>query len=388
MQRNFLSLDFGSGKIAAVLSVYDDETANLRVRRTVCEPCPAVSGSFVLDIEEVSRALDAIFAEISDYVTSSPSVVVGLRGNFLSFKRASGFQTIEGRNRVITAKDIREAINNSVPRNLSENLKVVDILPQVFTIDGKTGVQNPRGMEGFGLEVETFITCALVTHLNNLNKTLAASDCNDYLLSPSILALSETLLKNEDKQNSLLLLDIGGQNTSAIMYHKGTVSDAWEIPAGADRIVQEIADVLQNDLDSAREVLFNYEEGEDEVVDDVIFEASAGLLRALKKEFLQSMPYVKHPPTQLVITGAGAQGDIFKDAAKEVLGARKIRYEMHDELIADSEEMLDPVFTSALSLTLYGLTQQLEVAPPVKKKEGNGFLSRMMEKLGFNELMS
>lgn len=142
MNRNILALDFGSGKIAAALSAYDDETGTLRVRRTLLQPCKAVNACVVLDLQETQNALNKIFTDISEYVSFNPSVVVGLRGSFLSFKRASGFKNTDGRNRIISNRDIADAVNNSVPRNLSDTLEVVDVLPQAYTIDGQTGIKN------------------------------------------------------------------------------------------------------------------------------------------------------------------------------------------------------------------------------------------------------
>ena len=324
MNRNILALDFGSGKITAVLSAYDDETGTLRVRRTLTQPCKAVNACVVLDLQETQNALNKIFSDISDYVSFNPSVIVGIRGSFLSFKRASGFKNTDGRNRIISTRDIADAVNNSVPRNLSDTLEVIDVLPQTYTIDGQTGIKNPRGMEGFGLEVETFISCALVTQLNNLNRALCECECPDYTILPSSICLAETLLKPEEKNNTTLFLDIGGENSSALLYHKGTILDGWELPIGAEMIVQEVADVLQNDLEATRTTLAQYEYGDDEVIDDVLDEASKKMLRAIKKELLQSMLFVKYPPVWAVLSGGGSSLSV-REAAKNVFSLRTAR---------------------------------------------------------------
>lgn len=387
MERSYLSLDFGSGKITAALCAYDDETSSLRVRHATTAECKAVNAGFVIDIEDAKRALTRIFAEISDYVSFNPTVIVGLRGSFLSFKRASGFQNVQSRNRVITSKDIEAAVANSVPKNLPEALEVIDVLAQVFSIDGKTGIQNPKGMEGFGLEVETFLTCALVTHSNNLNKVLQEAECHDYQATPTITALAETLLKPEEKQAGVMLLDIGAQHSSVILYYKGTIADAWEIPAGADLILQEVADVLQNDLPSARKVLSDYEYGSDDIIDGVIDEGASRLAKTLKKELLQSLSYVKYPPTNAVLTGGGAVSAV-RNACKDAFNLRKARIATHEDLIADSEDLLGPTYTSALSLILYAMNRQTtQPAATRQRAPEDGFFDRMLEKLGLSELL-
>lgn len=382
MNRNILALDFGSGKITAVLSAYDDETGTLRVRRTLAQPCKAVNACVVLDLQETQNALNKIFADISEYVSFNPSVIVGLRGSFLSFKRASGFKNTDGRNRMITTRDIADAVNNSVPRNLSDTLEVVDVLPQTYTIDGQTGIKNPRGMEGFGLEVETFISYALITQLNNLNHTLCACECPDYTVLPSSVCLGQTLLREEEKNNNTLFLDIGGENSSALLYHKGTILEGWELPIGAEMIVQEVADVLQNDLGATRATLTRYEYGDDEVIDDVLDEASKKMLRAIKKELLQSMLFVKYPPVWAVLSGGGSSLSV-RDAAKNIFSLRKARLAVYDDLISDAPDADNPLYSSAIALTLHSLERDAQSPLPVRQKE-EGFLGGLLAKLGLN----
>lgn len=383
MSQNFLALDFGSGQISAVLTAYDEATGTCRVRHALRERCPSVNACYVLDFEQTVRALGRIFAQMNEYVTFSPTVAVGLRGDFLSFRRSSGFKHIENKHRVITDKDVRDALDNSVPPNLGDTLEVVDLLPQSYAVDGNTGVQNPVGLEGFCLEAETFLSCGLVTHLNNLNRVLAAAGCEDFEATPTVLALCGTLLKPEEKQSGALLLDVGARHSSAALYHKGILEKAWEMPFGADLILQEVAEVLQNDLQGAREVLKDYSYGDDEVMDDVLDEAARKLLNAVKKELLQSLCYVKHPPASVVLSGGGAEMNV-KNAAKSVLGARRARIAAHDDMIADGEDLLLPAYTSALSLALHAQKHGGQTGPKPARNKAAGLLDRMLAKLGLN----
>ena len=132
---------------------------------------------------------------------------------------------------------------------------MVDVLAQSYTIDGNIGITDPKGMVGFTLEVETFLSLALATHLKTLQNVLEACGCNEYQILPCIIAQGEMLLTADEKQNGTLLLDIGQTATSAVMYYKGALVEAWEIPLGQDRLAQAVADLLQNDLETAQEVL-------------------------------------------------------------------------------------------------------------------------------------
>lgn len=380
----FLALDFGSGQISATLAVYDERTNTLRVRASSRVQCPSVNACYILDFERTVHALSRLLSEMSEYTPTTPTLVVGLRGDFLSFRRAGGFLPISWENPTITEKDVRNVLDNSIPQNLGTELEVVDLLPQSYTIDGKTGFQNPVGLSARCLEAETFISAGPKTHLQNLNRVIAAAGYEEFEAVPTILALCDGLLKPEEKNAGVLLLDIGGQNSSAALYHKGMLEAAWETPLGADMITQEVADILQNDFQEAQKVLAEYTYGDDEIIDDVLDEAAEKLMKALHREWVQTLGYVKYPPSHLVLTGGGASTAI-KNAAKQVLGVRRTRSATYDHISADAAEYLAPAYTSALSLALYserhgGHVHSEETAP----NRLQGFFDKVLAKIGLN----
>ncbi len=383
MSQNFISLDFGSGQISGVLTVYDEETGTCRVRHAARGICPAVSACYILDFKAAVSAVNRLLENLSEYATFTPTVSVGLRGDFLSFSRVSGCLSVEGRNHIITQRDMRSALDNAVPSNLDENLEVVDLRPQTFTLDGKTRTQSPLGLASLFLEVDAFLSVGLSTHLTNLNRVLTAAGYEDFEAVPTVLALCESLVKPEEKKAGVLLLDIGASNSSAALFHKGLLEDAREMSFGADIILQEVAEVLQNDLDGARQALRNYSYGDDEILDDVLDEAARNLLRKIQTELRQSLSYVKYAPAQAVLTGGGANLAV-KYAAKNVLNLRRARIAEHDDLTADSKDLLAPQYTSALSLALYSQKHGGHILTPSMHGKTAGFFDRMLAKLGLN----
>ena len=188
-------------------------------------------------------------------------------------------------------------------------------------------------------------------------------------------------MRPEEKKNTTLFLDIGGTNTSALLYHKGSILQGWEMPLGAEIIVQEVADVLQSDLDSTRKTLSQYEYGDDEIVDDVLDEASKKLMKAIKKELLNSVDYLKFPPTSAVLSGGGT-GESVREAAKNVLNLRKARLAVCEDLIPDAEGK-EAVFATVIALTHHYLERETTEAVHSAKKE-DSFLGGLLSRFGFN----
>lgn len=376
-----MALDFGSGQVSAVLSIYDEDTNTCRVRYAARKKCPSVNACYILDFEKTVQALGELLAETTEYAKFTPTVVVGLRGEFVNFTRSNGDLTLKNHN-IVNKKDIKAVLDESVPKTLSEEMEVVHLQPQRFLLDG-TERSNPEGLSGNWLEADCFVSYVLSSHLTNLNRVLAAVGYEDCEFIPTVLTLCDTLLKPEEKQARTLLLDVGGQHSSAALYHKGILEGAWEIPLGAEHIVQEVAEVLQIDLPEAKNLLKTYEYGNDEVMDDLLDEAAKSLVTALHKEFTQDLPYIKYSPQQAVLTGGGADV-IFRNALKNGLGLRRVRLAAHDGLIADNEDMLAPAYTSALSLSLYSQRNGAQLRGSTAKQATKGLFNKVLAKLGLN----
>ena len=147
-------------------------------------------------------------------------------------------------------------------------------------------------------------------------------------------------------------------------------------------MVQEVAEVLQSDIDEAKKILKEYSYGDDEIMDDLLDDAGAKLLQVLRKELIQEPRYVRYAPSIAVFTGGGA-GMHIKNSAPKVLGVRRARISTQEHLIADGEDMLFPSYTSALSLALYSQQHGGSRLATLKEKAG-GLLDRMLAKLGLN----
>ena len=379
MNRNIPSLDFYGEGITAALASLDEATDTLRIRYILRQPCKAFAGAFVRDRIGAQEELSRVFGQMSEYISSTPSVVVGVRGNFLSFQHNTGFAYTQARNLIIRDEDIENAIHDALPRNLDDSLEVLDVLPQSYSIDGQHGAISPKGMSGCCLGAETFISLGVTTHLTNLRHVLEACGCEDFLWMPTSVALADSALTSAEKAGSCLLVDIGENTISAVLYHKDSLKEAWEIPFGLDRVADGISDQLQNDFQTARQILRDYEP--DPVMDEVLEDAAAPMLTALHKELVQSLTYIQSLPTQAVLCGQGAW-PVLQKGLKNTLGLRKVRLCAFNKLIADCE--IDrPQYDGALALLQHAISREKSQLGVAQVKE-EGFIGRLFTKLGLN----
>lgn len=379
MNRDILALDFYGEGITAALASQDETTDTLRIRHVLRHPCKAFAGGFVRNKIGAQEELAHVFSQMSEFVSSTPSVIVGVRGSFLSFQHRTGFAYTPARSRIIYDETIDEAIHDSIPSNLDESLEVLDILPQSYSIDGQPGAVDPKGMSGCCLGAETFISLGVATHLANLKSVLETCGCEDFLWMPTCVALAESALTPAEKAGACLLIDTGENTTSAVLYYKDSLKEAWEMPFGLDLVADCVADQLQNDFQTARQLLNEYEP--DPIMDEVLEDASVTLLDGIHKELVQSLTYIQRPPTQAVLCGQGAW-PVLQKGLKNKLGLRKVRLCTFDKLIADCN-IDHPQYDGVLALLQHALTRERNQLGIAQVKE-DGLLGKLFTKLGFN----
>ncbi|WP_428075575.1 hypothetical protein [Candidatus Avelusimicrobium luingense] len=380
MVREFLSLDFYGGEIIAALVSLDEETDTLRLRHVLRKSCKSFAGALVRDMDGAQRELTAVFNDIAQYTVNPLTVLVGLRGPFLSFKHSSGCESIGARHNRIGTHEIEAALRASIPTTLNNQIDVVDVFAQSYIIDGNENIINPKGITGFTLEAITFLTMALSSHVETLSNVFRACDCTDFQLWPTIVAQADRLVTAGEKTAGALLLDIGQKSSSAALYYQGILMDAREIDFGMERLAQAVADLLQNDLETAKDVLKTYEIGTDEVVDEVLEDAHLNLLHALKKELLQSPEYVKHRPNTLVLTGTAIDKNMIK-MCKQIFEMRKVRPAHIDDLLTDCGPADLPVYSGAISLISHALARE-EQEHGITQEKPAGLLDGLWSKFG------
>ena len=102
-------------------------------------------------------------------------------------------------------------------------------------------MKNPVGMHGQRLDVETHIITAAVTSVQNVMKCVRSIgiEVDDLVLEP--LASSEAVLTEEEKQNGVILADIGGGTTDVAIFRDGSIWHTAVLPVAGYQLTRDVA---------------------------------------------------------------------------------------------------------------------------------------------------
>ena len=173
----------------------------------------------VVDLEETIKSIEAATEKAERMAgVHVGDVYVGITGDHIRSTNNRAVVAVTSDDREVAHGDVRRVIDASKIINLPADRQIIHALPRYFTVDGQDGVEDPVGMAGGRLEVDTHIITGGTTFITNVLKCVhrAGLEASGLVFEP--LASSAATLLPEEKQVGVVLLDIGGGTTDIAVY--------------------------------------------------------------------------------------------------------------------------------------------------------------------------
>lgn len=250
-----VGLDIGTTKICCVVGeVFADRievigvgtTASLGMRKGV-----------VVNIESTVASIRKAVSAAEDRAGCVlDSVYVGIAGSHIKGFNSPGILAVNGRE--IKQADVKEVINAARTVKISENQRVIHVLPQEYMVDDHTGIQNPLGMTGVRLATNVHIVTADIGAVHNLvtccNK--ASLEVADLVLES--IASAKSVLAPDEMELGVALVDIGGGTTDIAVFCEGTIRYTGEIGLGGHNLTNDLSVGLRTPLAEAEKLKEDY----------------------------------------------------------------------------------------------------------------------------------
>lgn len=180
--------------------------------------------------------------------------VLALSGATLRGDVVMGSAIISKADGEITNLDINKALSEAENSANLTNRKVVQVSPVAFKLDGKEILGRPHGMHGNKLEVKALVISCSEQHLDDILEVAIKSGVEIVDVIPSAISASEYALSAKQKQVGVMLVNIGGETTSLVVYENGTIVSLYTFPIGGEDITNDIALGLKVSLEDAEKI--------------------------------------------------------------------------------------------------------------------------------------
>jgi len=237
-----VGLDIGTTKIAAVVGTMSEN--GFIVTGVGSHPSKGINKGMVVKNEEALASISKAVEEAE--LTSNceiRSVVIGIDGTHIKgFNSHGATRTKYGE---VTERDIERVLNAAGTVDMPPDCQILHLLPWDYVLDGQNRLADPMNMLGNRLEAHCHIIMALSLAVANLARCCHLANLRVENITFAPLAAARTVLTSDEKENGVVLIDMGGSTTDILVYEFGNVVCSAMVPFGGINITQDLAHCLQ-----------------------------------------------------------------------------------------------------------------------------------------------
>ncbi|OGO23832.1 MAG: cell division protein FtsA [Chloroflexi bacterium RBG_16_50_9] len=366
------AIDVGTTKVCTIMAdVYGNDS--FRIVGVGVTPSHGLHKGLVVNINEAKESIrKSIRMAEQSAGYKLESAYIGVTGRHMTSTNNRGSIAITRNNQLVRTEDLKRVLDVARGFKVTSDQRLLHVIPRTYVVDGQDGVKNPIGMHGFRLDVETHIITAAITSIQNLTKCIRAVgvDVDDLIMEP--LASAEAVLDPEEKQDGVILADIGGGTTDIAVFKDSTIYHTSVLPVAGYQVTRDISVGLGISYELAEEMKKKYgnvmpeDEGKSNNdmtltqdghsisysdLSEIIRVRVEELLRLIVLELPQAN-YAKLVPSGLVLTGGGANLHGIAELAEGVTRL-PVRVGKPISLYGVSDTLNNPAYATGVGLLLW-----------------------------------
>ncbi len=328
------------------------------------------------------------------------NVIVSLSGKHLNSHTVSVELAVPGEG--VSDQDIADILREGCNSVTDRERSVIHCFATQYQLDGAKGIRDPRHMYGSRLGADLHIITANNTRLKNLAGCVARCHLNvaEFVVAPHASALG--CLEPDERDMGVVLIDLGGAETSCSVFYGGADIYCDVVPLGGAHVTGDIAKGLSTNLANA-ERLKNLQGSalsapqdnetmitvpqlgdEDEQYDENIIPRAmlVGIIRPrleeifeLLRDTLEASGVEDHHIRNVVLTGGASQLLGVRELASTILG-RQVRLGKPRMLPGMADSVSGPAFATAVGMLHFVANRPLEDQLFDKRRRTSGLASR------------
>ena len=369
-------VDVGTTKVTAML-VHRRPDREAELIGVGVQPCSAMSRGTITDPREVTESTRAAVKEASGQAGKNITrAYLGLSASNLEASNQSNNVPRGGAARAITEEDLRFAVRTAGNFELPPGTRLVHIIPRGYSLDGLHGVRNPLGMHAAELNIQSHCLIGDTRHVEMLASAVQAAGVTPSEFIVTTVAAGDTLLTHDERDEGVVLVDIGGGTTDIVIYTEGSIVHTTSIPVGSLQITNDLSIAFDIEFEEAEKVKLEKGSATPELVGvaeeitirprtvgepinvtqrevgQIVKERVAEICTLVKIK-LEQVDLGEVTPASFVLTGGGSNIDGLAQLAK-VQFQRPTRIATPRGVAGLPEQFMDPAYSSTAGAVVWG----------------------------------
>lgn len=387
--RYAVGLDIGTTYVRAVVGHLEGLDTKPTIIGVAIEPNSGMRKGTVVNLVNTAQAIDKAL-ESAERMSGHQinEATISVNGSHVVGMSSKGVIAV---GHEISEADLDRVEEAATVLQLPANREILEVTPRAYQLDGQENIKDPIGMTGVRLEVDAHVITALGPHLKNLAKAceMTETQVNGRVLSG--LAAARAVVTDQQTENGVVLVDIGGSTTNVIVFEEGDLQHVAVLPVGSVNVTNDLAIGLKTDLDVAEKVKIDHAVAvptahknsskkavvkldktsyEFDIEDiDMIVDARLEEIFELVHKELQSIGRASKLPGGVVLTGGGSLMPGLEDYAKNALQL-SARVGKPSGYGGVTEQIESPAFAGAVGLMLLDLQATGQKSAHNSKQDG------------------
>ncbi len=378
-------LDVGTSKIACLIARLapagevapeDWRTHRIRVVGIGHQRSLGMKHGLVVDMDEAERAI-RLTVDAAERMAGLQveHVIVTASGGRLASEHFAAKRTIGGRE--VAEADIHRVLEASAGRHLHRGRVAIHSLPTGFSLDGVSGIREPKDMVGDELGVDLHVATCDQAAVRNLMLAVERAHLVVEGMAAAPYAAGLAVLEPDEAEMGVVVVDMGAGSTSLAVFARGEMMHLDAVTLGGNHVTMDIARGLDARLADAERLKTFHGSAISSSSDEretVSFEhvgesgpykahaPKSHLVRIIRPRIEETFEFLRDrlaragfpssPNRRIVLTGGACQLTGAPECARRILGGQ-VRVGRPIGVEGLPEPARSPAFAAAAGLLVY-----------------------------------
>ena len=378
-----VGLDIGTSKVVAMVgSVTGD--GRLEVIGLGSHPSRGMAKGVVVNIDATTQSIRRAVEEAELMAGCRiQSVFAGISGSHIKSFNSQGVVGVS--HGEVGPHDLERVMNAAKAMKISDDQRVLHVMPQEYIVDGQEGIQEPVGMAGVRLEAKVHMVTGSTTAAKNITRCIEGCGLRVDKLILEQIASSYAVLQQDERELGICLVDIGGGTSDIAVFKNGSIRHTAVIPVAGNQVTNDIAVAFRTPPQNAEEIKLRHGCALPQLIkhNEEIEVPSVGdrpprrlsrltLAEVIKARYLELFQFIRKELHRsdfydaiaggIVLTGGSSKVEGVIELAEEVFDL-PVRLGLPQNISGLTEVARNPIYSTGVGLLLYGRQQHAHGAP-------------------------
>lgn len=252
------AIDLGTTKVCTILGKKRSD-GSVEIAGVGVSPCNGLKRGLVTDPAATTESVRAsVSAASSAAGLQIRRAYLGLSGSHIQSKNLWSKLDSDDRIAVITQSDIRKALDAARHDAAEAGRSLLHVIPRSYALDGIYGVRNPLGMHAGQMYIQSHAILGSEHPIDSLRRAAEAADVSAAGLIVQPVAAAESALTETEREEGVVLVDIGGGTTDVAVFYEGSVVHSTVIPVGGYQFTNDISVGFSSSYEEAERVKLEF----------------------------------------------------------------------------------------------------------------------------------